>query len=117
MAINPDIANDIGEHGQFISDSASGEEIFWTGAGADVPAFALPSPGRFFRTNGEIYFNQTGLDTDWKLIKDNDYHSGIDCIETGDTVTVEENKQMIVYRRFKNAGTLVLQGTLILRCS
>jgi len=67
MAINPDIANDIGEHGEFISDSASGDEIFWTGAGADVPAFALPCQGRYYRSNGDSYYNPDGLSTSWVL--------------------------------------------------
>jgi len=67
MAINPLRSVDLGEHGHFISDPGSGLETFWYGAGASVPAFALPCPGRYSRTNGESYYNPDGLATSWVL--------------------------------------------------
>jgi len=119
MAIDPLRSLDLGEHGQFVSDPATGVETFWEGAGVSVPAFALPCPGRYSRTNGEVYFNADGLSGSWSLESSSvstDHHSATDCIEDGETLTIETNKQMVVYRQFKNSGTLVLRGTLILRC-
>ena len=45
-----------------------------------------------------------------------DKFSSIDCIESGDSLEIEENKQMVVYRRFKNHGTVRNAGTLVVRC-
>jgi len=46
-----------------------------------------------------------------------DKFSSIDCIESGDSLEIEENKQMVVHRRFKNSGTITVKGTFILRSS
>ena len=45
-----------------------------------------------------------------------DKFSSIDCIESGDSLEIEENKQMVVYRRFKNHGNVRNAGTLVVRC-
>lgn len=118
MAIDVTKAGDNGEHGEFTSDR-SGQETFWEGAGSDVPSFSLPCPGRYQRDNGETYFNSSGLAGNWVLENTGgvatDHHSGIDCIEVGETVTIEPKKQMIVYGRFKRQGTLIKKGKLIRR--
>lgn len=44
-----------------------------------------------------------------------DKYSGADVIESGDELEIEANRQMIVYRIFKNAGTIKISGTFILR--
>jgi len=117
MAINPDIASDIGEHGQFTSDASSGAEIFWNGAGDGLPAFSLPCPGRYERSNGESYFNSTGNPGDWTLeisSSSTDHHSGWEHINAGQIVTIEERKQMIIKGKIKLEGKLKICGKLVL---
>jgi len=45
----------------------------------------------------------------------NDYHSGYSKINSGDTVTIEENKQMTNWNRLEIDGTLIIDGELILK--
>lgn len=52
---------------------------------------------------------------DGLLTKGTDQHSGFKTIETGETVTIEENKQMTNWNKLTNNGTLKIDGDLILR--
>ena len=45
----------------------------------------------------------------------NDYHSGYSKINSGDTVTIEENKQMTNWNKLEIDGTLIIEGELILK--
>lgn len=44
-----------------------------------------------------------------------DHHSGYYKIESPDTVTIEENKQMTNWNRLEIDGTLIIDGELILK--
>lgn len=114
MAIDVSKALDIGEHGQFISDGATGAEIFWTGAGASVPAFDLPCPGRYFRENGLIYFNSTGANGNWIVeAGSTDHQSAWKELVENQTVLVNDNKQMTVAGNLTNCGTLENSGEIV----
>ena len=115
MAIEVSKALDIGENGQFISDDSTGAEIFWTGAGVSVPAFDLPCPGRYFRSNGLIYFNSTGNNANWvQESSSTDHHAGFNFISSGQTINIDENKQMIVKGKITLEGKVNICGDLIL---
>ena len=52
------------------------------------------------------------------LVNDNgdiDHHSGFKQIDTGQTVTIETNKQMTNWNKLTNNGTLIIDGDLILK--
>lgn len=44
-----------------------------------------------------------------------DHHSGFYEIEVGQTVTIEENKQMTNWNNLLIDGTLIIEGDLILK--
>jgi len=44
-----------------------------------------------------------------------DHHSGFYKIEAGQTVTIEENKQMTNWNNLLIDGTLIIEGDLILK--
>jgi len=44
-----------------------------------------------------------------------DHHSGFYEIEAGQTVTIEENKQMTNWNNLSIIGTLIIDGDLILK--
>jgi len=44
-----------------------------------------------------------------------DHHSGFYEIEAGQTVTIEENKQMTNWNNLLIDGTLIIEGDLILK--
>jgi len=44
-----------------------------------------------------------------------DYHSGFNLIESGETITIETNKQMVNFNKLTMNGILIINGHLILR--
>jgi|GEM_PF-4962042 len=118
MVVKAKNAFDLSDDGIIFQDDDS-NQVLWIGGGVAVPNFTLPCPGHYIRTNGDNYFNVDGLPGSWVLQTISgpatDHHSAIDCVLDGETLTIEEKKQMVVFRHFKLEGCLVLKGSLILK--